>query len=187
MGRPSADIDLTSSSATPIEAEPAPRKRNLCRASGSPVIRSAPRRPASATAAVRGVQRELADRDAHPVRAEVAEAKDSFAARDYDAANIAFRPVAEDLAHPALALDGEIEAARPPDDVPELLTRLADRRRVDDRKEARWVGHEHAVEERLVGVLELRQIDVPLEIGRLAVELSERATQLRVEVVDPFG
>ena len=45
-------------------------------------------------AADRGVQRELADRDPHAVRAEVAETQDPFAAGNYDAADIALRPVA---------------------------------------------------------------------------------------------
>ena len=132
----------------------------------------------------RGVERELADRDPHAVGPEVAEAENSLAARHDHAADVALRPVADDLAQTALALDREIEAARTAEKVAELLTGLADGRCVHDRHEPGRVGHEHAVEERLIGVLELREIDVSLEVGRLAVELRERPSQLRIEIVD---
>ena len=66
----------------------------------------------------------------------------------------------------------------------ELLAGLADSRRVHDRHEASRVAHEQAIEERFVGVLQLREIDVALEVRRLRVELHLRATDLRVEIVD---
>ena len=69
----------------------------------------------------------------------------------------------------------------------ELLTGLSDCRRVHDGHESRRVGHQHAIEERLVGVLELRQVDVALEVSCLAVELRERSFELRVEIVDALG
>ena len=48
------------------------------------------------------VQRELADRDSHPLRALVAEAEDSFAiGYDYDA-GVLVRPVLQDLLNLAL-------------------------------------------------------------------------------------
>src|ERR671934_188355 len=114
---------------------------------------------------------------ADPVRAEIAEPEDALAARDDDAADVALGPVAEDLAETALALDREVEATRPPEEVAELLAGLPHCRRVDDRHEAGRVGHEHAIEERLVRVLQLREIDVALEIGRLPVQLRERTMQ----------
>ena len=64
---------------------------------------------------------------------------------------------------------------------------LAHRRRVHERQEPGGIGHEDPIEERLVGVLELREVDVPLEIGRLRVELRHRASQLRLKIVDALG
>src|SRR3989475_2731035 len=138
-------------------------------------------------AARRGVERQLPDRDPHAVRAEVTETEDALATCDHDAADVALRPVADDLAKTALPFDGEVEAARPAEEVAELLAGLADRRRVDDRHEPRRIGHEDAIEERFVRVLQLREIDVALEVGRLAVELREGSPQLRVEIVDTLG
>src|SRR5947209_7992621 len=72
----------------------------------------------------RGVERKLANRDPHAVGPEVAEAENSLAARHDHAADVALRPVADDLAQTALALDREIEAARTAEKVAELLTGL---------------------------------------------------------------
>jgi hypothetical protein len=62
--------------------------------------------------------------------------------------------------------------------VPELQTRLADRRVVDDRQEPGRVGHQHLVEERFVSVEQLDQVDVPFEVGRLLAELLQGAPHL---------
>ena len=69
----------------------------------------------------------------------------------------------------------------------ELLAGLTHRWRVHDRHEPSRVAHEQPVEERFVCVLELGQIDVPLEIGDLRLELGERAADLGVLVIDAFG
>ena len=138
-------------------------------------------------AAHRGVERELADRDPHTVRAQVPEAQDALAARHDDEADVALGPVSEDLADPAAALDRQVEPTGPPHDVAEAKAGLAHRRRVHERQEPAGIGHEDPIEERLVGVLELREVDVPLEIGRLRVELRHRASQLRLKIVDALG
>src|SRR5207247_223533 len=119
--------------AVPTAAEPAPRNKKRCCATGVPVMRSAPRIPARATAARRRIQSELADRDPHSVRAEVTEPEDALAARHDDAADVALRPVAEDLAKAALPPDRQVQAARTAKEMAELLTGLADGRRVHDR------------------------------------------------------
>ena len=62
--------------------------------------------------------------------------------------------------------------------MPELQARLADRRIVDDRQEPGRVGHQHLVEERLVGVEQLDQVDVPFEVGGLLAELLQGALHL---------
>ena len=75
-------------------------------------------------------------------------------------------------------LKGDIQAARPAEDVPELQTCLADGRIVDDRQEPGRVGHQHLVEERLVRVKQLDQINVPFEVGGLLAELLQGAPHL---------
>src|SRR5947207_12118405 len=91
-------------------------------------------------AASRGVEGKLADGDPHAVRTEVAKAEDALAARHDDAADVALRPVSKDLAETALPFDRQVQAARPAEEVAELLTSLADGRRVDDRHKPGWVG-----------------------------------------------
>src|SRR5260370_20303751 len=44
-----------------------------------------------------GIERELAERDAHPASAEIAKTKDALAVSDDDEAYIPFRPIAKQL------------------------------------------------------------------------------------------
>src|SRR5262249_19264735 len=53
-----------------------------------------------------GIERELADRDAHPASAEVAEAEDALAVGDDDEAHVLFRPIGEQLLQPTARADG---------------------------------------------------------------------------------
>ena len=134
-----------------------------------------------------GDQRQLADRDAHAVDAQVAEAEDALPVGDHDEANVLLRPVAEDLLDPAPALDGEVEAAGPAEDVAELLAGLADGGGVDQRHEVGGVRHQRLVVERLVVVLQRGQVDVPVEVGGLMTELEEDAAELVLLGIDAFG
>ena len=138
-------------------------------------------------AADRGVERELADGNAHPADAEVAEAEDPFAVGHADDAHIHLGPVAQDLRDAAAVLERDIEPLRAPHDVTELLARLADGRGVDDRHVARRVCAEQLVEEPLVPVLQFREIDVALEVVRAAIKLRKRAQLLRGAVLDRIG
>ena len=78
-------------------------------------------------------------------------------------------------------------AARPPDDVAELLAGAPDRRRVDDRQELLEVLGEEAVEERRVAVLERGQADVPLERVVLAAQVLELELDLLLDGQDAVG
>ena len=127
-----------------------------------------------------GIELQLADRDAHAVGAQVAQAEDAFAGRDADDADVLDRPVAQHVLDPALVLERHVQAVRPTEDVPELQACLADRRAVDDRQEPRRVRHQHSVEERLVGVQQLDQEDVSFQVGGLLAELLQRALDLRL-------
>jgi hypothetical protein len=75
-------------------------------------------------------------------------------------------------------LEGDVQAARPAEDVPELQARLADGRVVHDRQEPGRVGHQHLVEKGLVGVEQLDQVDVAFEVVGLLDELLQDALQL---------
>ncbi len=132
----------------------------------------------------RRVELQLADRDAHAVGAEIAEAQDALAAGHADEANVLLGPVAQDLLHASLVVDGDVHAARAPEDVVELQAGLADGRVIDDRQEAGRIRHQGAVEQRLVLVEQPDQVDVAIEIGGLVSELLKDAPQLHVLVLD---
>ena len=93
-------------------------------------------------------------------------------------------PVAQDLLHASLVVDGDVHAARAPEDVVELQAGLADGRVIDDRQEAGRIRHQGAVEQRLVLVEQPDQVDVAIEIGGLVSELLKDAPQLHVLVLD---
>ncbi len=62
----------------------------------------------------------------------------------------------------------------------ELQADVADRGIVDDRKEPSRIGHDGAIEQRLVVVEQVDQIDVAVEVGRLVTELHVHALQLDI-------
>ena len=64
------------------------------------------------------------------------------------------------------------------------LARLADRGRIDDRHHLFQVVGHHAVEERLVAVLQAHEVDVALEVGVLPAVGLEHARDLLVEGED---
>ena len=62
------------------------------------------------------VERQLADRDAHAERAEIAESENPFAIGDDNQTHAAVRPLAQDFRNPAAFVQTQEEAARPPVD-----------------------------------------------------------------------
>ncbi len=134
-----------------------------------------------------GVELQLADRNAHAVGAEVAEAEDALAAGGADEAHVLVGPIAQDLLHPALVLDRDVHAARPPEDVAELQAGLADGRIVDDRQEARRIGHQGPVEQGLVVIEKSDQIDVAVDVAALVPELLQHALELHGLAFDDVG
>ncbi len=118
-------------------------------------------------AAAGRVERELADRDAHAAGALVAQAEDALAVGDDDHLDLRRGGVLQDRVDVVALRIGDEQAARAAIDVAELLAGEADRRRVDDRHHLGQVVEQEPVEQRLVGVLELAQVDVPFEVGRL--------------------
>jgi hypothetical protein len=120
-----------------------------------------------------GIERQLANRDAHAVGAEIAKAENALAVGHHDDANRSVRPVAQHVGDaPAIAGTDE-QAVRAPPDVPEHLARAPDRRRVDDRHHFVDVIDDHAVEQPLVSILQRDQIDVLLEVRGLGAKVLE--------------
>ncbi len=101
------------------------------------------------------IECQLADRYAHPSGAKIAQAENALAIGNHNEAHVLLRPVAEDLPHPAAGADRQIHAARLTEDMSELLTSLADRRRVDERHIGGRVGHQDRIEQRLVAGLQV--------------------------------
>ena len=122
-------------------------------------------------ARAQGVEAELADRDAHPARALVAQAQDPLAVGHHDHRGVRDPGVRQDRLDAVPVLVGDVQAAAAPVDVVILLARLADDRRVDDRHHLVDVLEGQAVEERLVAVLQARQVDELLEVARLRLEV----------------
>ncbi len=125
-----------------------------------------------------GVQGELADRDPHAVRAEIAETQDALAVGDDDDADVAMGPILEDLPDVPTILERYVQSARAAENVAVLLAALADRRGVDDRHHVVEVVHHHAVEQALLAVLQREQVDVLLDVGRLALEVLQHPQRL---------
>ncbi len=127
------------------------------------------------------IERELAERYAHSPGAKVTQPEDTLSVGHHDEAHVLFRPIAEDLPDPAASADRQIHASRLAEDMGELLTGLADRRRVDQRHIGRRVRHQDCIEQRLVPGLQIREheifLQVVIEIGDFDVPV--RHLQLR--------
>ena len=134
-----------------------------------------------------GVERQLADGNAHPERAQVAQAEDAFAVGDDDHAHVRIRPVSQDFRYTTLFADAEEQAARAPEDGAVFETGLADGRRVDDGNHLLRVFLHQPVEERLIAILQGRQEDVLLERVRFALEIPVDAPQLLLDRENPRG
>jgi hypothetical protein len=106
------------------------------------------------------------------------EAEDALAVGHDDDGDVASRPVGQHLAHgPAVARADE-DAARPLEDVPVLLAGEPHRRRVHDRQHLVGVVDQEPEVQRLVAVVQVREVDVLLERRRLAPEILEHAGEL---------
>ena len=125
-----------------------------------------------------GVERKLAHRDPHAVRTQIAQAKYAFAVRHHDHPDILRGPMAENFLNPTVVLGSDIKAARSPEDVAVFLAGPAHGGGVNDGEHLLDMLHDHAVEERLVAVLEVHQMHVLLERVRLTPETERHAVDL---------
>ena len=126
----------------------------------------------------RRVELQLADRNAHAVGAQVAQAEDAAGVGHADEPHVFDRPVAQHFPDVPLAGDRQIHPVRAAEDVVELQAGLADRRVVHDLEEAGRVRHQGAIEQRLVRVEQIHQVDEPVEVGGLFLELQQDTAQL---------
>ena len=124
------------------------------------------------------VQHEFADRDAHAVAPQIAEAEDAFAIGHHDYAHIPLRPVAQYLRHAAPIFRGNVEPARAAENSIILLARLADRGRVDDRHHLLDMIDQDAVKERLVSSGQRDERDVAFQVRRFARQIAEHSLDL---------
>ena len=90
----------------------------------------------------------------------------------------------QDLANALLVGIAEEQAARLAPDLAEPLAAFADRRRVDQRQHLLHVVHQQRVEQRLVGVLQIAQEGVALEIGVESTQRLQPARDLLVQGAD---
>ena len=131
-----------------------------------------------------GVERQLADRNAHAAGALVAEAEDALAVADHDGLDFVVARMAEDAADQVLVRDAEKQAARLAKDVAEQLAAEADGRRIDDRHHLFDVAGQQRVEQGLVGILQAAQEHVALDIAAEPAKSVEPAHDLVIEFGD---
>ncbi len=127
------------------------------------------------------VQRKLADRDAHPADALIAEAEDALAVGHHDHVRIAVGSVVDHLGQPVAVRIGHEEPPWPPVDLAESFAGHPDGRGVDDRHRLGDVVAQDPVEEGLVAVLQRAEIDVLVEIVSPRGELVPAVFNLLVE------
>ena len=129
-------------------------------------------------AADQGVERQLADRNAHPADALVAQAEDALSVGHHDHIDVALRPVVQHLVETVAIGIGHEQPARAAVDLAETLAGLPHRRGVHDRQGLGDVVAQHAIEQRLVAVLQCTQIDVLVEIVVASGELVPDSARL---------
>ena len=124
-----------------------------------------------------GIKRQLADRNAHAVGAEVTEAEDALAVGDDDQFGLV-GPVGQELGDAAAVAGCDEEAARPLEDIAEALTGEADRRGVDQRLDFIDVVAHDAEEQRFVAVVQLVQRHVFGEVVGQFAQIGHHALDL---------
>ncbi len=124
------------------------------------------------------VQRQLAHRDTHTLRAEIAQAEDAFSIRDDDDSHIGCIPIVQDLAHPPAVFDRDEQTTRSAVDMSVLHTGLADGGCVHQRHHLLEMVDQDAEKQRFIAVLQAHQEDVLLQRRALATQVVEHALDL---------
>ena len=124
-----------------------------------------------------GIKRQLADRNAHAIGAEVAEAQDTLAVGDDDQL-CRIGPIAQQFGDTAAIAGADEQAARPLEDVAEPLAGEADRRRVDQRLDFIDVVAHDAEEQSLVAVVQRVERHIFGEVARQIAQIGQHSLGL---------
>ncbi len=126
-----------------------------------------------------GVKRELPDRNAHAVSAEIAEAQDAFAV-GHDNQLDRVRPIAQEFGDAPAIVGTDEKAARPLEDVAEPLAGEAHRRGVDQRLDFIDVVAHDAEKQRLVAVVQFVECHVFCQVVGQAAQIGQHSLDLRL-------
>src|ERR1700721_1075992 len=114
--------------------------------------------------AEKAIERKLANGNAQPADALIADAQNALAIRDDDHVDLGIWVIAQERRNRMAQRIGNEEAARPAVGVAEFLAAECDNRRINDGQHFIDVAEQQTIEKNFVGVLELPEIDVSLEI-----------------------
>ena len=128
----------------------------------------------------RCIEGQLADRDPHPSCALVSDTQNPLVVRCHDHRCLGHCRVAQELFDASPMVGRHIHPTGPPEDLAPVLAGLGNGWCVDDGDDVLEVLDDEPVEQRLVAVLEGRQVDVLLDVGVFEVELFADAHQLLV-------
>lgn len=107
-----------------------------------------------------GVQRQLADRNAHAAGARIVQSENAFTVADHDHAHLIETRMRQHGADALAVWVADEQTARVMPVMAELLAALSHRRRVDQRQHLLEIAFDQGVEQRLVGVLQAAQLQI---------------------------
>ena len=139
-----------------------------------------------ADTAAGGIQRQFTDRNAHPADTLVTEAENTFAVGHHDHLDVVVRHVLQNIVEVIAVLIRDKHAAGATIDLREAFTGGADGRGVDNRHHFVEVVADQAVEQRFVGILDIAQVDVLVDLGFKSLVLDPRAFGLLFNGFDHF-
>ena len=125
-----------------------------------------------------GVERQLANRDAHAARALVAQPQYPFAVADDDHLDPVIGGVGQNIADAVPVGIAQEQATRSPPDLAEPLAPFAHRRRIDQRQQLLQIARNQRVKQHLVRVLQLAQERIAVERIGLATQRCESPRDL---------
>ena len=139
-----------------------------------------------ADTAAGGIERQLTDRDAHPADTLVAETENTLAVGHHDHFDVMVRYVLQDIVEVVPILVGDEHAARATVDFRETLTGGADGGGIDNRHHLIEMIANQAIKQGFVGVLDVAQINVLIDLGFKSLILDPRAFSLFFDGFDHF-